>query len=41
MFLPKKLIKDVVKLGLEIRDSDFKEGRIYEMFVQSELKKKL
>ena len=34
MFLPKEFIKEVEKVGLEIKDSDQKEGRIYEMLMR-------
>ena len=37
MPLPKELIKEVEGLELEIKDSEHKEGRIYEMLVQPEL----
>ena len=37
MSLPKDLIKEMEKLGLEIKNSEHKEGRIYEMIVQPEL----
>ena len=37
MSLPKELIKEMERLILEIKDSEHKEGRIYEMLVQPEL----
>ena len=36
MSLPKELIKEMQKLGLEIKNSEHKDGRIYEMLVQPE-----
>ena len=37
MSLPKELIKETEKLEMEIKNSEHKEGKIYEMMVQPEL----
>ena len=33
-------LKEMEKLGLEIRNSEHKEGRIYDMLVQPEINRK-
>ena len=37
MSLPKELIKEMENLEFEIKDSEHREGRIYEMLVRPEL----